>query len=386
MQYDTYKPSMRWPWWGLCLLAGLGFVGTFFIEAVYVCLLCFTGNLLLRVLLLLVALFLISLLLVFLIRIGRIRNLKVVRITVLCVLLFAFYGNRVIYVLMINDLWTLGYNEVISKGLMPLRLLGNWIKLFIRPWDVFAALFRILPIGTTSINGTMLKGGLLLFFWILEMLLFIVVPYIISTYLASRPYDEEKMIWYGRKREFVVGYVEGYRNIRAMLREKNYSSLESALESLSPYRLKGQESYSLLEMYFHGKKISPYVSLTNIKAVQAGPTRLSHRVIGICKRMDIGYEKAEALYSRMIDTSQPIEEEGTRSLRDKLETFRFRMNRRSKNMANELKVPSHPPAKEDTRRLFGDLEEVPGTEEVTIRIPKVTKEMEDAYRKKTVDK
>ena len=172
--------------------------------------------------------------------------------------------------------------------------------------------------------------------------------------------------------------------------------MENALNGISFYQIQGQESYAIMEFYRKGSYIGPYVTITNVKAVQAGPRKLAHRAITVIKRLDIGAELAAEIYDR-IERGYKMNEKNRPKFRisskqaweDKMSSVSFNLSRKTKNITSELK--SNTKARKsykhknigheeltDTQRF--NTEEVPASlEEITVHVPRVTPEMEKEY-------
>lgn len=394
MEYRLYHASGKAPMSGIILLVLSGFLGCCILESVSVLLLAFLSNLFLRSLAVVIPIALMISFLVLMVRVGKIRNITVVRICVLVLLILSFYFSRVVYVDMVESLWNVGANEFL-KGDEPRREFAvRLLQLLIRPDIVFSALLRILPYGTTSINGTMLTGVPLLLMWILEALCFILVPFYLTVYFAQRPYDEDLNMWFPRKEEWHVGYVENYRQIRAEMRKGNVRLLLSGLKELEAYQLQGQESYGILTFYLKGKVVGPYVSLVNIKAVQSGPRKLEHRTITLCRMLNIGRETAEELYNRIKDSYETQSKSSVKpKFGDRIQRASFDLNRASKLMVQGMKTSGDDVLSQKT--LTDEMPSLPeqlslddlkrGAEEITVHVPHVTPEMEKEYLNRKKD-
>ena len=355
-------------------------------------LLAFVANLFLRALCVAVPIAAMILWLVFLVRLGKIRNIHIVRIASIIVLILAFYFCRVVYVNIVETLWEIGANEFISSAASKQEFLLRQFKLIFRPDIILKALIRILPYGTTSVNGTMLTGVTLLLMWVLGAVAFIVIPFYFTVYFAQRPYDEELEMWFPRKEEWHVGYVENYRQIRSEMRKGNVRLLLTALKELKAYQLQGQESYGIVTFYLKGKTVSPYVSLANIKAIQSGPRKLDHRSITLCRLLRIGRETAEELYHAVKDSYKVQKENAVKpKFQDRLQRATFDLNRASKQVVQGIKTSTDM----DTKTLTDELPSIPeqlslddlkrGQEEITVHVPHVTPEMEEEYLNRKKD-
>ncbi len=369
-----------------------GLIGCCILGAVSVTLLAFLSNLFLRALAVILPIVLMTAWLVLMVRIGKIRNIHIVRICVLVILILAYYFSRVVYVNTVETLWEIGANEFLAS--IGSRN-GFWKRLMLlafRPDIVVSALIRILPYGTTSINGTMLVGVPLLLMWFIGAAAFIVIPFCFTVYFAQRPYDEELAMWFPKKEEWHVGYVENYRQIRSEMRKGNVRLLLTALKELRSYQLEGQESYGIVSFYLKGRTVSPYISLTNIKAIQSGPRKLDHRSITLCRLLRIDRQTAEEIYRTVKDSYQQQKENRTRpKLQDRIQLATFDLNRASRQVVQGIKVSEDT----DTKTLTDVLPTIPEQmslddlkrvqEEITVHVPHVTPEMEEEYLSRKKD-
>ena len=395
MAYQTYRPSKKVPIAGLLLFIIGGLLGCFLIEASYVYLMRILGNLFLRVLVIALSLTLHGLWLLWLSRACRIRHPKLVRIISIIILAATLYFGRCVYVNLVQEIWEKGMAEMWSQGVAIGRLAFTWVRLFFRPDKVFAALVRILPYGVASINGVMINSIPLLLLWIVEWALKILIPYYIIAYFISRPYDETKKVWLEKKEEWHVPYVERYREIRADMRKGDPAKLLDAMGDLEAYLVRGQESYAILTFYKHRSHIGPYVSLSNVKAVQSGPRKLDHRTITLCRMLDIGEEEAEKLYHRITESYAKLKAENKkegkksdRKISDRLNQAGFEIGRASLNMQTELRAQNHkapdPYEMSPTEKI--DTAAIKQSEEITVHVPRVTPEMEQEYLKRNRSK
>lgn len=400
LRYPSYHESGRCSVLSAVLFVSVSFVGVFLVQVLYIYLMGFVSPLILRLLILAAALWAQILILSGLAKSFRIRNIRAVRILSLIVLLICFYAGRCVYVNLVSEMWSRGSNDILEHPTSVSVLLRNWGILFLHPQTVFSSLAQILPYGTSSVNGSMVTGVLLLILWILEFLLFAVFPISFVVYRCSCPYDEDSHQWLSRHEQWRVEYVENYREIRLQLRQNNYEPLVSAVQDLHYYQLKGQESYAIVDFYCHKGKAGPFVSLTNVKAVQSGPRRIRHRAIILCRMLDIGDEAAAELYERLRkEKRESLQKAGGESLSfaDKVSSFFFLMGRRRRNISVSMRnsrgkrphrsnaaVPqetSQEAVSFEEQTEYSDLSSL--NDEITIHVPHVTKEMEEEYQKKS---
>lgn len=391
---QSYKASGKYTPGSIAVFLAVGLLAGFLLGAAYIYLLGFVSNMLLRSLVIAGYLFAMSGCLILLVRKTRIRNTRVVLLVTLVILLLSYYSNWVFFVNLVQDAWQKGANEVWAYHFQFPLLLKRWWDLLTSPGALFSAIVQILPYGSSSINGEMLKGIPLLIVWIIEFLLVFLVPLYHVVYRASRPYEEDLGIWLPTKEEWTINYLESYREVRNGIRKQDLNPLLEAINEISFYQLQGQESYSIIEFYRKGSYIGPYITITNIKAVQAGPRKLDHRAITVVKMLDIGAELAAELYAKIRKDYEAFEKAKPRfevtskqAWTDKLTSFSFNLLRRTKNISLEIKNSTQSPKRkrrrstEEAKRV--NSEERPASiEEITVHVPRVTPEMEKEYLKR----
>ena len=396
MTNRSYKASGKYTLGGALLLLVGGLFGGFVLGAAYIYLLGIVANMLLRCLVVVGFVVLMSCWLVCLVRIAKIRNTRIVLIFSSIILLLTWYSSWIFYILLVFDSWQKGLSEVWEYHLQFPLLLQRWGSLFIDPRLVIESMAEILPFGFVAINGEQLKDIPLLITWVVEFAILFFVPLYQVVYRAGFLFDEEKQTWLPIKEEWTINYVEEYREVRNGLRRKDTLPLENALKDISYYQIQGQESYAIMEFYRKGSYIGPYITITNVKAVQAGPRKLVHRAITVVKKLDIGTQLASELYKRvnaeyrLSEKNRPKFKISSRQAwEDKMSSFSFNLSRKTKNITSELKTSTkldktykHKNGKtyelSDTQRF--NTEEIPTSiEEITVHVPRVTPEMEKEY-------
>lgn len=394
MTSQSYKASGKYTLGGILLFLVGGLIGGFFLGAAYIYMLGLVSNMVLRSLVVVLYLGMVSGWLVLLVRGAKIRNTRVVLLLSIVVLFLTYYNSWVFYVNLVQDSWQKGAKEVWAYHFQFPLLLERWWELFSSPADLVSAMVKILPIGFLSINGKILKGIPLLIVWICEFNILLFVPLYHVVYRAGRPYDEEKGMWLGTKEEWTINYIDEYREIRNGIRRHSADALMAALEDVDFYHLKGQESYGIIEFYRNRNHIGPYITITNVKAVQAGPRKLDHRAIVVVKMVNIGYDLAQELYDRIKSSYETYEKTKPRfnlgskqAWEDKLSSASFNLSRKTKNVTSEFKNSTktkkrgRQPDAEELRR--NNSEEAPASiEEITVHVPRVTPEMEKEYLKR----
>lgn len=396
MTNRSYKASGKYTFASVLMLLIGGLLGGFVLGAVYIYLLGIVANMLLRCLIVVGFVVLMSSWLVLLVRITKIRNTRIVLLMSSIILLLTWYSSWVFYILLVFDSWQKGLSEVWDYHLQFPLLIQRWGELFIDPQLVLKSMTEILPFGFVAINGEQLKDIPLLITWVVEFVILFFGPLYQVVYRAGCLFDEEKQVWLPIKEEWTINYIDEYREVRNGLRRKDFAPLENVLKKICYYQLQGQESYAIMEFYRKGSYIGPYVTITNVKAVQAGPRKLVHRAITVVKKLDIGSEMATEIYERinmeykLNEKNKPKFKIGSRQAwEDKVSSLSFNLSRKTKNITSELKTNTkldksmkHKNGRRDeltdTQRF--NMEEVPSSiEEITVHVPRVTPEMEKEY-------
>ena len=396
MTNRSYKASGKYTFASVLMLLIGGLLGGFVLGAVYIYLLGIVANMLLRCLIVVGFVVLMSSWLVLLVRITKIRNTRIVLLMSSIILLLTWYSSWVFYILLVFDSWQKGLSEVWDYHLQFPLLIQRWGELFIDPQLVLKSMTEILPFGFVAINGEQLKDIPLLITWVVEFVILFFGPLYQVVYRAGCLFDEEKQVWLPIKEEWTINYIDEYREVRNGLRRKDFAPLENVLKKICYYQLQGQESYAIMEFYRKGSYIGPYVTITNVKAVQARPRKLVHRAITVVKKLDIGSEMATEIYERinmeykLIEKNKPKFKIGSRQAwEDKVSSLSFNLSRKTKNITSELKTNTkldksmkHKNGRRDeltdTQRF--NMEEVPSSiEEITVHVPRVTPEMEKEY-------
>ena len=396
MTNRSYKASGKYTFASVLMLLIGGLLGGFVLGAVYIYLLGIVANMLLRCLIVVGFVVLMSSWLVLLVRITKIRNTRIVLLMSSIILLLTWYSSWIFYILLVFDSWQKGLSEVWDYHLQFPLLIQRWGELFIDPQLVLKSMTEILPFGFVAINGEQLKDIPLLITWVVEFVILFFGPLYQVVYRAGCLFDEEKQVWLPIKEEWTINYIDEYREVRNGLRRKDFAPLENVLKKICYYQLQGQESYAIMEFYRKGSYIGPYVTITNVKAVQAGPRKLVHRAITVVKKLDIGSEMATEIYERinmeykLNEKNKPKFKIGSRQAwEDKVSSLSFNLSRKTKNITSELKTNTkldksmkHKNGRRDeltdTQRF--NMEEVPSSiEEITVHVPRVTPEMEKEY-------
>lgn len=395
MTTQSYKASGKYTFGGVLLFLVGGLIGSFILGAGYIYLLGLVSNMVLRSLVVAGYILAVSGWLILLVRKGKTRNTRVVLLMASIVLLLSYYNSWVVYINFVQDTWQKGANEVWSYHFQFPLLLERWWDLFTNPGAVGSAIVQILPVGFVSVNFVIIKGIPLLIIWIVEFILLIPIPLYYVVYRAGRPYDEKAGVWLPTQEEWTVGYVDEYREIRNAIRRREIEPLKIALEDMGFYQLQGQESYAIIEFYRKGSYIGPYITITNVKAVQAGPRKLDHRAIVVVKMIDIGTEMAKELYDRIKEgyeisekTKPRVKLSGRQALEDKVSSMSFNLSRKTKNVTSEVRNSTKSKRRRHNQRAAEPIEknnseDAPASiEEITVHVPRVTPEMEKEYLKR----
>lgn len=383
MIYETYKESGKVPVPGLILYIVLGLFGSYLILSAYCQFICSFPAVLFRLAGMAVSLFLICLWLVFLCGLAKIRRSRLVRILTLVMLLAAYYASRGVYITLVKDLWQYGSNEVYKQASASdsfraaIRL---WfvrpISLWIHPYQILKGLYEILPIGVGDSGRKTLHGVWLLIFWLLEFQLLMTLPPYLAQKRSQRPFDEINKTWNPSPETWTVTYVEDYRRIITALRRKEPKPLVEALQEMKAYKVEGEESFALISFSHRRGRTGPYITLVNIKAVQSGPVRIDHRRIVLCRVFNIGAHQAGLLREKIASQARDL---GI----DSRQWRKLEWKERIRNLV-------YPSGKGSSRDLSSQQPEQTQTkvwhpsedEEITVHVPRITPEMEKAYRER----
>ena len=362
--------------------------GGLILSFVYVYLLAFLGSAVLRLLTLAGILAGASAWMVLLLQWGQVRKEWQQLLFVGIELLILYYNKWVLYTNLVEDAWFIGMDRLWEYHFALPDYLFHWAERWLHPQVLIQMMGEILYRGFLSINGQVLKGGLLGAVWAAEAAVLLGLPLLLVRSRMKVPYDEKAHLWLNREEERVVTYVKDYRNIRRKMQEEGPEQLRLALPELQPCRPEGKESYGVLTFFRNGDHIGPYISLGNVRTVQTGPRRTQRQYVQLGEKTEIGREEARALYQRICSAA----EEGTlwsrltdeaRELWSRLVAMtagvrsRLRGLRKEKTNATTGQPDSMKPMELENG------EEVVNLEDITIFVPRITKEMEEEYRRKS---
>ncbi|MFR5072841.1 MAG: hypothetical protein ACLTDS_12215 [Bianqueaceae bacterium] len=294
MSMTRYAPSGKFSAVGLIGMIFGGLLGAFIFGTVYIYLMNYFSNMVLRLIIIGGLIAGMSQWMIFLMRIGKIRRpVLAVGITALS-LLFLLYSKWAVYVNMVQEIWK-STDKVWYANLAMPGFFETWWDTVTHPMDLWKAMVEINLRGFLLVNGRLMTGVPLAILWILETLLLLVIPLYRVALNARKPYVEGKGCWLTEEEEIVITYVQDYRTMRRALLKQEYSGLSA----LDYHVLEGQESHGVLTFYRRRDYTGPYITLANVKAIQAGPKKIRHRFVPIVRLVDIGEETAAELYARL---------------------------------------------------------------------------------------
>ena len=176
---------------------------------------------------------------------------------------------------------------------------------------------------------------------------------------------------------------------RALLKQEY-----SGLSALDYHVLEGQESHGVLTFYRRRDYTGPYITLANVKAIQAGPKKIRHRFVPIVRLVDIGEETAAELYARlharMMEEESKDKEKATLTGKGSWKRWfietRFNLRQWVSSLLADIRtvaaVKPEPEAEDGQGKsedVYEDGEKAVSIEEVTIHVPNITPEMEKEY-------
>ncbi len=375
----TFSSAGQAPWWKhllgwVCLI-----LGELVLAALYINLLAVISNMVLRIIVIAGVVGGSVAWIVFWLQQMQIRR-KGMRILFTVVGLFVLYYTKwALYTNLVEDAWVIGSEQFWHHHFVWPDYLTRWAYRVVRPDLIVQMMGEVLYRGFLSINGEILKGAWLAIVWVGEFIILAILPFWRVNRRMSVPYDEEQHIWLNREEEWMVTYLKDYRALRPLLNNKDAGALQRMLDNTEAYRVKGKESYGILTFFRKGKKIGPYISLMNVKAVQRGPKRLQYQYVPIVKKYDIGAEVAAALYEKI---STKAEQEGHGGKKDYMQFFHELKMQLTVDWSEwKEKLFPHKEEPEEVKEYYEDGEEVVSVEDATVFVPRVTPEMEENYRK-----
>ena len=377
MSMTRYAPSGKFSAVGLIGMIFGGLLGAFIFGTVYIYLMNYFSNMVLRLIIIGGLIAGMSQWMIFLMRIGKIRRpVLAVGITALS-LLFLLYSKWAVYVNMVQEIWK-STDKVWYANLAMPGFFETWWNTVTHPMDLWKAMVEINLRGFLLVNGRLMTGVPLAILWILETLLLLVIPLYRVALNARKPYVEGKGCWLTEEEEIVITYVQDYRTMRRALLKQEYSGLSA----LDYHVLEGQESHGVLTFYRRRDYTGPYITLANVKAIQAGPKKIRHRFVPIVRLVDIGEETAAELYARL--HARMMEEESKDKEKATLTGFNLRqwVSSLLADIRTVAAVKPEPEAEDGQGKsedVYEDGEKAVSIEEVTIHVPNITPEMEKEY-------
>ena len=389
MSMTRYAPSGKFSAVGLIGMIFGGLLGAFIFGTVYIYLMNYFSNMVLRLIIIGGLIAGMSQWMIFLMRIGKIRRpVLAVGITALS-LLFLLYSKWAVYVNMVQEIWK-STDKVWYANLAMPGFFETWWNTVTHPMDLWKAMVEINLRGFLLVNGRLMTGVPLAILWILETLLLLVIPLYRVALNARKPYVEGKGCWLTEEEEIVITYVQDYRTMRRALLKQEYSGLSA----LDYHVLEGQESHGVLTFYRRRDYTGPYITLANVKAIQAGPKKIRHRFVPIVRLVDIGEETAAELYARlharMMEEESKDKEKATLTGKGSWKRWfietRFNLRQWVSSLLADIRtvaaVKPEPEAEDGQGKsedVYEDGEKAVSIEEVTIHVPNITPEIEKEY-------
>ncbi len=389
MSMTRYAPSGKFSTVGLIGMIFGGLLGAFIFGTVYIYLMNYFSNMVLRLIIIGGLIAGMSQWMIFLMRIGKIRRPMLAMGVTALSLLFLLYSKWVVYVNMVQEIWR-STDKVWYANLAMPGFFQTWWDTFVHPMDLWKAVVEINLRGFLLVNGRLMTGVPLAILWILETLLLLVIPLYRVALNAKKPYVESKGCWLTEEEEIIITYVQDYRTMRRALLKQDYSGLSS----LDYHVLEGQESHGILTFYRRKGYTGPYITLDNVKAIQTGPKKIRHRFVPVVRLVDIGEETAAELYARLRARKLEAESKdgekpastGEGGWKRRFAELHFNLRQWLSGLRADIRTvtagKSGPEAEDEGEKcedVYEDGEKVVSIEEVTIHVPNITPEMEKEY-------
>ena len=374
MANNKYRPSGRASFFGVFGMILFGLIGALVLLTIYLYGMNMMPNLGLRILVFLVVLILLSAWMRRLVKNGRIRSPGKAFWISFFMILIALYAACILYVVLVHDAWEFPKAKFWDQHI-TLETPKKWLYLLLHPAALKDSMLTIMKTGFFTVRGYTLKGVPLLIMWIGEVLLFLLVPSFRAMGQGYRIFSERHRRWLDQTVEFTCNYVKDHRTLRRQLIKGD----TTGLDDIHYYKVQGQEAHGTVTFYHHRGKLSPFVSIQMVKAVQIGPRRIKHFYIPILEQWDLGEAKEEEIFERMLDESGMTREKVTGR-----GNYRERLFWRSKKeqIRGTIKESVEKKNNRVTMRDTGSYkhpEENVGFDNDTVYAPVITSEMEQEY-------
>ena len=274
-----------------------------------------------------------------------------------------YYMQWVLYSVLVEDIWLRGTDGLWAyHWAMPeyLRRIG---RRFLQPWVVGVMMEEILYRGVLSVGGQVIRGVWLALLWVAEAGVLLALPLPLVLTAMKAPYDEEHDCWLTEKRMRRTRYIKNGRELRRRIREEGPAAVYPMLEELQPADSEaaenGKEAYGLVVFSCCRDVIGPCIELLNIRV--SGTKFKRRQYIGIAEELNIGTERAGALYARL--TEAGAEQSETDTLRSYLtslwEKASHRFRKKTPLPAEAPEEPAVPSGLEESESVT-EIEDIMG--------------------------
>ncbi len=377
MANNKYKPSGKAPFFGVIGMILFGLIGALVLLTGYLYGMNLMPNMGLRILVFIGVLILLSGWMHGLVKTGRIRSPGKAFWLSFFLILIDLYAACILYVVLVHDAWEFPRAEF-WKEHITLETPKKWLYLLLHPVKLKDSMITIMKEGFFTVRGTKIAGVPLLIMWIVEVLLFLLIPSFRAMSQGYKIFSEKHRRWLNQTAEFTCNYIKDHRTLRRQLIKGD----TSGLDEIHYYKVQGQEAHGTITFHHHRGKVSPFVSMQMVKAVQIGPRRIKHFYIPILEQWDLGEAKEEEIFERLLEESGLTREKVTGRgnykerlfWRSKKEQIRGTIKERVEKTNNRVQV------RDSGTYKHGD--EVEGLNEATVYAPVITSEMEQEYLEK----
>ncbi len=377
MANNKYRPSGKASFFGIVGMVLFGFIGALVLLTVYLYGMNLMPNMGLRVLVFLAVLILLSAWMRRLTKSGHLRAPGKAFWISFFMILLALYAICIFYVVMVHDAWEFPKADF-WKEHISLETPKKWLYLLLHPIALKDSMLTILKTGFFTVRGITINGVWLLVMWLVEVLLFLLIPSFRAMAQGYKIFSEAQNRWLEQTVEFTCNYIKEHRTLRRQLIKGD----TTGLDDIHYYKVQGQEAHGTITFYHHRGRISPFVSMQMVKAVQIGPRRIKHFYIPILEQWDLGEEKKEEIFERLLTESGLTREKvtGRRNYKERLfwrskkDQFRGSLKEKVEKSSNRVTV------RDSGTYQHGS--SVQGLNEDTVYAPVITSEMEQEYIEK----
>lgn len=195
--------------------------------------------------------------LVFLLKKGKVRNPSIAVAIAFIVTIISYYSQWALYLSLL--LQSSGGGSFFVKTSFNL---DTFLYEFMHPFDIMNNIKTLVGIGTFTLKGSVVKGGFLVFIWIIEALLIIAIAPIFISGNAKEPFSELQDNWMEEKTlpinlKFIEK--ENLQNFKNELEKGNYLPLLELKNNDNPNK------YAVLKTYSIDGDDKQFLSIENVE-------------------------------------------------------------------------------------------------------------------------